>query len=174
MVPIIVAEMVVPEQYGKFNGIVSLALAISFLLGPLLGGAIPQHTTWRWIFWINLPIGMVGLVLVILAMPAGFPDNRPSKAVLLPPKLSDLRGKFDYVGFLLLPTACIFLIVAFEEAGVAFAWTSALVITFLVLAFVLLALFFAWQRLLYVKQSARQPVIPWEFLKHRVLMGIYM
>ncbi|TGO18279.1 hypothetical protein BTUL_0011g00850 [Botrytis tulipae] len=174
MVPIIVAEMVVPEQYGKFNGIVSLALAISFLLGPLLGGAIPQHTTWRWIFWINLPIGMVGLVLVILAMPAGFPDNRPSKAVLLPPKLSDLRGKFDYVGFLLLPTACIFLIVAFEEAGVAFAWNSALVITFLVLAFVLLALFFAWQRLLFLKQSARQPVIPWEFLKHRVLMGIYI
>ncbi|TGO28679.1 hypothetical protein BPAE_0024g00240 [Botrytis paeoniae] len=174
MVPIIVAEMVVPEQYGKFNGIISLALAISFLLGPLLGGAIPQHTTWRWIFWINLPIGMVGLVLVILAMPAGFPDNRPSKAILLPPKLSDLRGKFDYVGFLLLPTACIFLIVAFEEAGVAFAWNSALVITFLVLAFVLLALFFAWQRLLFLKKSARQPVIPWVFLKNRVLMGIYI
>ncbi|TGO55975.1 hypothetical protein BOTNAR_0233g00060 [Botryotinia narcissicola] len=174
MVPIIVAEMVVPEQYGKFNGIVSLALAVSFLLGPLLGGAIPQHTTWRWIFWINLPIGMLGLVLVILAMPVGFPDNRSSKAILLPPKLSDLRGKFDYVGFLLLPTACIFLIVAFEEAGVAFAWNSALVITFLGLAFVLLALFFAWQRLLFLKQSARQPVIPWEFLKHRVLMCIYI
>ncbi|KAF7881905.1 uncharacterized protein EAF02_006593 [Botrytis sinoallii] len=174
MVPIIVAEMVVPEQYGKFNGIVSLALAISFLLGPLLGGAIPQHTTWRWIFWINLPIGMVGLVLVMLAMPAGFPDNRPSKAMLLPPKLSDVRGKFDYVGFLLLPTACIFLIVAFEEAGVAFAWNSALVITFLVLAFVLLSLFFAWQKLLFLKQSTRQPVIPWVFLKNRVLMGIYI
>ncbi|KAF7930610.1 uncharacterized protein EAE98_005010 [Botrytis deweyae] len=174
MVPIIVAEMVVPEQYGKFNGIVSLALAISFLLGPLLGGAIPQHTTWRWIFWINLPIGMVGLVLIMLAMPAGFPDNRPSKAMLLPPKLSDVRGKFDYVGFLLLPTACIFLIVAFEEAGVAFAWNSALVITFLVLAFVLLSLFFAWQRLLFLKQSTRQPVIPWVFLKNRVLMGIYI
>ncbi|TGO77538.1 hypothetical protein BELL_0102g00100 [Botrytis elliptica] len=174
MVPIIVAEMVVPEQYGKFNGIVSLALAISFLLGPLLGGAIPQHTTWRWIFWINLPIGMVGLVLIMLAMPAGFPDNRPSKAMLLPPKLSDVRGKFDYVGFLLLPTACIFLIIAFEEAGVAFAWNSALVITFLVLAFVLLSLFFAWQRLLFLKQSTRQPVIPWVFLKNRVLMGIYI
>ncbi|TGO54125.1 hypothetical protein BCON_0112g00210 [Botryotinia convoluta] len=174
MVPIIVAEMVVPEQYGKFNGIVSLALAISFLLGPLLGGAIPQHTTWRWIFWINLPIGMVGLVLVILTMSAGFPDNRPSKAILLPPKMSDVRGKFDYVGFLLLPTACIFLIVAFEEAGVAFAWNSALVITFLVLAFVLLSLFFAWQRLLFLKQSTRQPVIPWVFLKNRVLMGIYI
>ncbi|CAD6444310.1 497df385-445e-4097-bfd8-b7a1fd65287b [Sclerotinia trifoliorum] len=174
MVPIIVAEMVVPEQYGKFNGIVSLALAISFLLGPVLGGAIPQHTTWRWIFLINLPIGVVGLILVLLAMPAGFPDNRPSKAILFSPKKSNLRGEIDYVGFLLLPTACVFLIVAFEEAGVAFAWDSALVITFLVLAFVLLCLFFAWQRLLFLRQSARQPVIPWVFLKNRVLMGIYI
>lgn len=166
--------MVVPEQYGKFNGIVSLALAISFLLGPLLGGAIPQHTTWRWIFWINLPIGAVGLILVLLAMPVGFPDNRPSSAILFRPKKSNVRGEIDYVGFILLPIACVFLIVAFEEAGGAFAWNSALVITFLVLAFALLCLFFAWQRLLFSRQSAKQPVIPWVFLKNRVLMGIYM
>ncbi|EDO01118.1 hypothetical protein SS1G_03592 [Sclerotinia sclerotiorum 1980 UF-70] len=174
MVPIIVAEMVAPEQYGKFNGIVSLALAISFLLGPVLGGAIPQSTTWRWIFLINLPIGVVGLILVLLTMPAGFPDNRPSKAILFSPKKTNLRAEIDFVGFLLLPTACVFLIVAFEEAGVAFAWDSALVITFLVLAFVLLCLFFAWQRFLFSRQSTRQPVIPWVFLKNRVLMGIYI
>lgn len=177
MVPIIVAEMVEPAKYGAYNGIVSLAIAFSFLLGPLFGGAISDGTTWRWIFYINLPVGVVGLVLVLVAMPAGFPD--PS-AIANPKSFSlikrnvTLRDRIDYPGFFMLLAASVLLIVAIEEAGISFAWSSALVIAFLVVAGLLLILFFAWQWYLDHTKSAREPVFPWPFVKKRVLMGMYL
>ena len=51
--------MVEKEKYGVYNGIISLAIAVSFILGPIRGGAITDGTTWRWIFWINLPVRWV-------------------------------------------------------------------------------------------------------------------
>lgn len=50
---IIFVEMVPPEQYAKYTGIVAVVFVFSLLLGPLFGGAITQHTTWRWIFLIK-------------------------------------------------------------------------------------------------------------------------
>ena len=174
MVPIIVAEMVAPEKYGAYNGIVALAIALSFLLGPLVGGAISDQTTWRWIFWINLPIGFASMALVLLIMPANFPDIKPSNSTLFTEKQNGTLRKIDFPGFSLLLAACVLLIVALEEAGKAFAWDSVLVIIFLTLAGLLLCVFFAWQRFLFGGKSAREPIIPWNFLQHRVLMGIYL
>ncbi|KAJ5248560.1 hypothetical protein N7468_000011 [Penicillium chermesinum] len=161
MVPIIVAEMVEPIKYGAYNGIISLAIAFSFLLGPLLGGIISDGTTWRWIFWINLPIGVTGLLLVLVSL--GFTKRNV-----------DLRGRIDYPGFFILLAASVLLIVAIEEAGISFAWSSALVIAFLVVAGVFLLLFLFWQWYLYHIKSAREPILPWSFLKNRILMGLYL
>ncbi|KAJ6150674.1 hypothetical protein N7470_007268 [Penicillium chermesinum] len=177
MVPIIVAEMVEPIKYGAYNGIISLAIAFSFLLGPLLGGIISDGTTWRWIFWINLPIGVTGLLLVLVTMPAGFPVHSEitSKVSLGFTKRNvDLRGRIDYPGFFILLAASVLLIVAIEEAGISFAWSSALVIAFLVVAGVFLLLFLFWQWYLYHIKSAREPILPWSFLKNRILMGLYL
>ncbi|THC97904.1 hypothetical protein EYZ11_002602 [Aspergillus tanneri] len=174
MAPIIVAEMVTPEKYGAYNGIISLAIAFSFLLGPLFGGAITDGTSWRWIFYINLPVGFVALGLVLLAMPVSFPDVSQTQSFSLIHKKIDWKGQVDYPGFFLLLAACVLLIVAIEEAGISFSWSSALVITCLVLAAVLLCMFFAWQWLLYRRKSTREPVFPWTFMKNRVLMGMYL
>ncbi|KOC18275.1 hypothetical protein AFLA70_59g003481 [Aspergillus flavus AF70] len=177
MVPIIVAEMVEPAKYGAYNAIISLAIAFSFLLGPLFGGAISDGTTWRWIFYINLPVGFVGLVLVLVAMPAGFPDPSavasPATFTLIKRNVT-LRGRIDYPGFFMLLAASVLLIVAIEEAGISFAWSSGLVIAFLVVAVGLFIAFLAWQWYLDYTKSAREPVFPWAFIKKRVLMGIYL
>lgn len=177
MVPIIVAEMVEKERYGAYNGIVSLAIAISFILGPILGGAITDGTTWRWIFWINIPVGFVGLVLVFVAMPAEFPhqsSREPSDSFGLVKRGISLRGKVDYPGFFLLLAASVLLIVAIEEAGTSFAWSSSLVIALLVIAGVLLVAFVAWEWNIDHRGSQREPVFPWSFFKKRVLMGMYL
>ena len=177
MVPIIVAEMVEPVKYGAYNGIIALAIALSFLLGPVLGGAITDNTTWRWIFWINLPVGVVALVLVLVAMPAGFPDSdamaSPKCFGLFEHKVS-LRNRVDYPGFVMLLASCVLLIVAIEEAGISYAWRSALVITCLVIAGVLLVVFVGWQWYMDYSKSQREPIFPWDFFKTRVLMGIYL
>jgi MFS family permease len=174
MAPIIVAEMVTPEKYGAYNAILSLAIAFSFLLGPLIGGAVSDDTTWRWIFYINLPVGLIGLIMVSLAMPAAFPDVSQSPSRSLVKRNVNFTAKIDYLGFFLLLAASVFLIVAIEEAGTSFAWDSVIVITFLFLSVSLLGTFFAWQRYLYLSMSPREPVFPWEFMKNRVLMGMYL
>jgi MFS family permease len=174
MAPIIVAEMVAPEKYGAYNAILSLAIAFSFLLGPLIGGAVSDDTTWRWIFYINLPIGFIGLIMVLLAMPVAFPDVSQSPSLSIVKRNVNFKGKIDYPGFFLLLAASVLLIVAIEEAGISFSWDSVIVITFLILSVSLLCTFFAWQWYLYLEKSPREPVFPWEFMKNRVLMGIYL
>lgn len=167
MVPIITAEMVEPEKYGAYNGIISSFVALSFLLGPIFGGAISNGTTWRWVFFINLPVGAIALVLVFVAMPSGFPDPTAQRTITL-------RNRVDYPGFLVLLAACVLLILAIEEAGTEYAWSSALVITCLVIAGVLFILFITWQWYMDHSKSQRDPVFPWSFTKKRVLMGAYL
>ena len=174
MVPIIVAEMVPPEQYGKYNGIISLSIALSFLAGPLIGGAIPDHATWRWIFWINIPFGLVGLVLISISMPRNFPDLTLARSMASLHNLHKLASSIDFLGFFLMLTTCVLLIVALEEAGISLGWSSPIVITFLALAFILFCIFIAWQWILSSQTRSRQPVMPWQLLRHRVLMGLYL
>ena len=174
VVPVIVAEMVPPQSYATYNGIVSLTIALAFLVGPLVGGAIPDHTTWKWIFWINLPIGFASLCLILLIMPASFPDINTSGSVLFSHNNNKSLKNIDFTGFFLMLVASVLLIVAIEEAGISFAWDSALVLTFLVLAFVLFCLFFAWQRYLSISESIQESIVPWSFLRNRVLMGLYL
>ncbi|PWY84704.1 MFS general substrate transporter [Aspergillus sclerotioniger CBS 115572] len=171
MVPIVAAEMVSPDRYALYNSIISLTIAVSFLLGLLIGGAISDGTTWRWIFYINLPVGAIGIVLIYLTMPAAFPDVSKPTSLWGAPKPVNFHGKVDYPGFFILLAACILLIVAIEEAGVSFAWDSALVIVFLVLSVVLLCAFLSWEWHVHRSKSIRESVFPWEFVKNRVLMG---
>lgn len=171
MVPIIAAEMVPPSQYGPYNVAISLTIALSYLLGPLLGGAIADNTTWRWIFYINLPLGAAGLALIYVTLPAAFPDVSDPAALWLSPSIGKLPGKVDYLGFSLLLAASVLLIVAIEESGIAFSWDSAIVVAFVTLAIALFGAFLAWEWYLSWSRSAREPVFPWAFTKNRVFMG---
>ncbi|KAL4864237.1 hypothetical protein BDV12DRAFT_205829 [Aspergillus spectabilis] len=172
LVPIVVAEMVPPSRYGPYNVAISLTIALSYLLGPLLGGAISDNTTWRWIFYINIPLGAAGLLLIYATLPAAFPDvSNPAALWFSPRSIGDVARKVDYLGFFLILAASVFLIVAIEEAGIAFSWDSAIVIVFLTMAIALFGAFLAWEWYLYWSSSTREPVFPWEFTKNRVLMG---
>ncbi|KAL4979749.1 major facilitator superfamily domain-containing protein [Aspergillus desertorum] len=172
MVPIITAEMVHPDQYAVYNAIMAVSIAVSFLLGPLIGGAIVDHTSWRWIFYINLPAGAAGILLIWLSMPGAFPDVSHPTALWSFPKNVDFRGRVDYPGFGLLLAASIFLIVAIEEAAVLYTWGDAVVIALLALSAVLLGVFLNWIWFLHRSGSSREPVFSWVFVKNRVFMGM--
>ncbi|CBF75171.1 hypothetical protein AN3884.2 [Aspergillus nidulans FGSC A4] len=171
MVPIITAEMVHPDKYAVYNANMAFSIALSFLLGPLIGGALVDHTSWRWIFYINLPPGAVGILLVWLSMPGAFPDLSMPTSLWNLPKNVDFHRRVDYPGFGLLLAASIFLIVAIEEAAVLYTWDNAVVIVLLVLSFVLVCAFLTWIWFLHRSDSFREPVFLWEFVKNRVFMG---
>ncbi|PGH13473.1 hypothetical protein AJ79_03603 [Helicocarpus griseus UAMH5409] len=123
---IIVAYTVPLEKRGMYTGLIGGTYGIASILGPLLGGAFTDRVTWRWCFYINLPIGAVTAVLNLLLfkVPAGEP--RPSigfKARLL---------QFDPVGSILFIPSIICLLLALQWGGTIYPWSSGRVIALFV------------------------------------------
>ena len=131
LVFVAIVKLIVPEKMPFYSGVISSVFALANLLGPLLGGAISDHTNWRWIFWLNGPVIAIAMAILLFTMPR-LKDNRPAK--------ERLRG-FDGVGGVLSVCWPIPLLFALQEAGVSYPWSSGVIIGTLVTAFVLLIIF---------------------------------
>ncbi|MFG2482696.1 MULTISPECIES: MFS transporter [Streptomyces] len=134
----IVGDIVPPRERGRYQGLFGGVFGATSVLGPLLGGLFVDNLSWRWVFYINLPIGLVALVVIaaVLRIPA-----RSSKHTI------------DYLGtFLIACVATCLVLVA--SLGGTWGWGSARIIGVAVLGAVLLAGF------LLVERKAAEPVLP--------------
>ena len=108
MAYVIFPDISTPEMYGGYAAYLSLMAAPACLLGPLLGGAINDNTTWRWVFWINVPIGLVCLIIVLLAIPRNFPHPPHNSPLALPRQaLKQKLGRRDAIGTFFLLAASV-------------------------------------------------------------------
>jgi MFS family permease len=73
----VIGDIVAPRERGKYQGIFGGVFGMASVAGPLLGGLIVEHASWHWIFYVNLPIGLVALAVVALALPATGGAARP-------------------------------------------------------------------------------------------------
>ncbi|KAM3434961.1 hypothetical protein MY4824_005114 [Beauveria thailandica] len=105
---VILPEMCPPSHLKFIGSLIGIVIALSGVLGPLLGGALTQFTQWRWIFWINGPIGVVSMTIFLLAW--------PSKAQHNPPSRLQWRN-FDFFGTTLIIAASVLVVFAFQSAG---------------------------------------------------------
>ncbi|KAI9597194.1 major facilitator superfamily domain-containing protein [Syncephalis fuscata] len=149
---IIVSEIVSLRDRGKYQGILITTFAISSVIGPLLGGAFTDHISWRWVFYINLPLGAASMLIIMLWLK------------LPPPKGSmvDKLKKIDYVGTLLVSAATVCLLLALSWGGQSYAWSSPIIISLLVVSAVLSILFVVVEFYL-----ASQPIMPRQLFHHR-------
>ncbi|MGW3328819.1 DHA2 family efflux MFS transporter permease subunit [Streptomyces virginiae] len=134
----IVGDIVPPRERGKYQGLFGGVFGATSVLGPLLGGLFVDNLSWRWVFYINLPIGLVALVVIaaVLHIPA-----RSSKHTI------------DYLGTFLI--ACVATcLVLIASLGGTWGWGSARIIGVAVLGAFLLACF------LVVERRAAEPVLP--------------
>ncbi|WP_349295071.1 MDR family MFS transporter (plasmid) [Thioclava sp. 'Guangxiensis'] len=134
----VISDVVTPRERVRYQGFFSAAFAFSSLAGPLLGGGLTTALSWRWVFYINLPIGLLALALLWRALPPP-PPRKPHR--------------IDYEGAALLVTGASSLLLLFSLGGSLFAWGSVASFALGGLGLLAIALF------LWVETRAREPVI---------------
>src|SRR5215470_2910949 len=105
-----IGDLFPPRERGKWQGVSGSVYALAAIIGPLAGGWITDHASWRWVFYINVPVGILALLVLIFLMPT----------------LRSKAGKvtIDYVGAALLILGTVPLLLGFTLAGNQFAWLS--------------------------------------------------
>ncbi|KAJ3103139.1 hypothetical protein HDU97_010347 [Phlyctochytrium planicorne] len=145
LVLIIISDIVSIQDRGKFQGIIGAVFGLSSVIGPLIGGAFSDNISWRWCFWINLPIGAITFVTVIFFL--RFPSPEGS--------IVDKLVRIDYLGTALLTVAVTTLITPLQLGGTDWAWSSAQVIAMLCVSAVF------WAAFVYVEvMVAKEAIIP--------------
>ncbi|KAH7131785.1 MFS multidrug transporter-like protein [Dendryphion nanum] len=160
-----------PEKYADAVTRIGVAIVLALVLGPLLGGAISENTTWRWIFLINLPIGALALVIALVGIPKGFPySNQPQISA----RSKNVWKRVDVPGAALMLLATLAFAACFQEAGSRFPWKSAYVITLLIVSAVLWICLMVWERYVTLENAIREPVLPWRFFTNRSTLGLFI
>ncbi|KAL8917522.1 MAG: hypothetical protein Q9172_005810 [Xanthocarpia lactea] len=179
LVFVIFFEMVPPQKFARYSSMLSAVFALALLLGPLLGGAINNSISWRWIFLINIPPGLLTMFLLLVTIPKHFPHHHlPPSA----PQRLNFKRRFsgkqlrrvDYLGTVLLLLSTTFLVTALQEADNEYGWNSAFIVTLLVMSGVAWLLFLSWSRKITDDQNFREPVFPWRLVQSRVRIGLLL
>ncbi|GAA2284787.1 MFS transporter [Streptomyces hawaiiensis] len=142
----IVGDLVPPRERGRYQGLFGAVFGATSVLGPLLGGLFTQHLSWRWVFYVNLPVGVVALAVIA--------------AVLHIPRTAR-RHVIDYLGTFLIAAVATCLVLVASLGGTTWAWGSWQIVGLAVLGVVLAVAFVA------VERRAAEPVLPLKLFRVR-------
>ncbi|MFF7153270.1 DHA2 family efflux MFS transporter permease subunit [Streptomyces sp. NPDC008139] len=145
----IVGDIVPPRDRGRYQGVFGGVFGAASVLGPLLGGVFTEQLSWRWVFYINLPIGIIALAVI---------------AAVLHIPVRRTAHRIDYLGMAVIAAAATCLVLMTSLGGTTWAWSSAGIIGLAVAGVVLIALFVA------IERRAQEPVLPPKLFRNRTFL----
>jgi len=179
----IIGEITRLEDRPKLFGTFGAVFGFSSVLGPLLGGAFTDHVTWRWCFYINLPVGAISMVCIWFIVPSsGLPELTPERVQIAeakfkrytlgkwnpsPHSLAFRLALLDYVGSGLLLGLITCLLLAIQWGGDKYRWDSAMVIGLLCGFAGITVVFILWEW----KYAGNNGLVPLRFFRNRTQIG---
>ncbi len=143
----IIGDVVPPRERGKYQGIFGAVFGLASVVGPLLGGFFVQNLSWHWIFYVNIPIGLVALAVT---------------ARFLPSALRRVQHVIDYLGAVVLAGGVTCLVLLTTLGGTTYPWISLPIGIMAALGVVLLAWF------VLIERRAAEPILPLHLFRNRV------
>ncbi len=144
-----IGDLVSPRERGRYQGLFAAVFTGCSVVGPLLGGVLTDVLSWRWIFYVNLPVGVVGLALLVFGLPA---------------RTSRVQHRIDYAGAMLLTAATTAAVLVLSWGGDAYPWFSTEIVGLAALAGALFGL------LMIVEKRAAEPILPPRLFANRIFL----
>jgi EmrB/QacA subfamily drug resistance transporter len=135
----IIADIVPPRERGRYMGLIGSVFAVASVAGPLLGGFLVDNLSWRWVFYVNLPVGALAILIVSTRLHLHTPH---------------VRHQIDYLGFALLGGGVAALILLTTWGGSQYAWGSNTIIGLAIVGIALLSVFVWWEG------RVTEPILP--------------
>jgi EmrB/QacA subfamily drug resistance transporter len=145
----VIGDIFPPAERGKYQGLMAGTFGLSSIIGPTLGGYITDTLSWHWVFFVNIPLGVLIVALFIFF----FPHLRPDQ----------MKHKIDYLGITTLILAVVPILVALTWGGVEYPWGSARIIGLFAFSAVMIPLFIV------LESRAEEPIIPMWLFKNRIV-----
>src|SRR5208283_3350788 len=142
-----IGDVVPPRERGRYTGLFGAVFGLASIAGPLLGGFLTENLSWRWIFYVNLPLGVIALFVLAAALPAAS---------------ARVHHVIDYLGTALLAAGLSAIVLAASLGGNTYAWGSGQIIGLAVAGVLLLVGF------VLVERRAKEPVLPLRLFSNRV------
>jgi EmrB/QacA subfamily drug resistance transporter len=143
----IIGDIVPPRERGRYSGLMGSVFGVSTVIGPLIGGFIVDHFSWRWIFYVNLPLGAVAFTVIALVLEVPGVRAHP---------------RIDYLGMALLAGGLSAIVLFTSLGGATYPWGSPQIIGLAVLGIALLCAF------VLAESRASEPVLPLRLFRNRV------
>ena len=143
----VVGDVISPRERGRYQGYMGTVFGLSSVAGPLIGGFFTDHLTWRWVFYVNLPVGIAAMIVIAMAL--RLPVHR-------------FEQRIDYRGAVLMVAGISALLLLTSWGGIEYAWASPVIIGLGIAGIFLLALF------LLQEGRVSEPLLPLRLFKQKI------
>ena len=150
----IIGDLFTPQERGRWQGVIAATFGLASIFGPSLGGWITDNPGWRWVFYVNLPVGAIALVTLLI----GFPATGARRGA----------RRIDWIGVATIVAAVVPLLVALTWAGSSYPWASPQVIGSLALSLVM-AIAFA-----FVESRVAEPLLPLDLFRNQIFTAAFL